>query len=712
MKVKSIDVTNGLQHEHLSAEFSDFNVIIGPNGCGKSSIIELIGYSLTNKFLLPGTIDTIVRQGAENGKIVLTVQDEGDDIEITTALGRTSRKLTRGDLKITKTAEVVEYIERALLKTPVELVNEASIVRQGMLDAGLFTTQARRQQIFQRLAGMNDIEAKRKQLADAKALCTPFMLSFDLDEKKRSVADVTERLDTAKAEHAKLAETAFDAGMYDAYRALLADVDSLRKNSEESDKLQKQRESLEPVVNDAKKSMDELKQRLDTLTEQEASRRVDYELALKMVATAKEVEARERERKRLQSNLDSMGQDLAALVPVAETFDDSVIDELSSIKATAEATIANSRHIVSELSRANGCKCPVCSSDIGDPSKIVELHNSIIAEHTGIVSDASSGIIQAKNERLAWEKQLAEYRGKRTRLSAGIDNTKRTLESLGDAPEQLMDTAAAEKVIADYSTLSKTVADVRESHSTVLELYNEANSKLKVCIAGQERVQESLAALSGKETTGETIHKARTFITEYESLRSRTERLHGQISELTRQLESAQKALRDTEEKAEKAKKYKVFCDYLEFARGALHRDNFPSGKVKHFIDTVLVNADAYLEVMQAGFTVSYDNENGFVANFPERGVTMRADRLSGGEKVVFALAFRFAVNEVKSETGFLVLDEPTIHLDDLHVESVVHALDLVKKKLSGRVQLFIVTHDDRVTAVADTIVEVQKLKK
>jgi len=87
MKIKSMEVINGFQHKHLALSFSDFNVIVGPNGCGKSSIAELLGFALTNTFSWPGNVDTIVTQDEEKGSVELLLEDEGEEILLKTALG-------------------------------------------------------------------------------------------------------------------------------------------------------------------------------------------------------------------------------------------------------------------------------------------------------------------------------------------------------------------------------------------------------------------------------------------------------------------------------------------------------------------------------------------------------------------------------------------------------------------------------------------------
>jgi len=123
----------------------------------------------------------------------------------------------------------------------------------------------------------------------------------------------------------------------------------------------------------------------------------------------------------------------------------------------------------------------------------------------------------------------------------------------------------------------------------------------------------------------------------------------------------------------------------------------------------MLITANLYLDAMQAGFSVSYDKDDGFIAFFPADNKHIRADRLSGGQKVTFSLAFRFAVNDIHTDTGFLILDEPTVYLDDAHIDYLINALSLVKSKVVPRVQIIIVTHDEKLAAVADSVFEVKK---
>jgi len=709
MKIKSIDINNGLQHKKLKANFTDFNVIIGPNGCGKSSVIELMGYGLTNKFTWPGTLETMITTGEEKGDVTLVIEHEGEELTLKTALGKTSRKLVRGDLKINKSAEVIEYVQEVLLRTPFELVNEASIVRQGYLDAGLFTTQAKRQQIFQRLAGLNNIEMKRKQLADAKSLCTPFMLSFDLDEKKRQVQELLVRTRELKSEYAALSVIKPDQAKYDQCKVLLTNLGNIKKYSEEQVELDVEQKTLSNLYTEANSELTAASTMLGNLNGSLEVKRPDYERALGTVASARAVADHQANRQRLELQLSHASTALEQLGLVPESFEGQPeIEEFESIHQEALNEIKQAERVRDNLS-AEDKKCPTCHTVLADPAAIIASSVATIDEMQVIGETASARLRELRGDRNTWENDLNEYRRKISELNTTVANTTTSLTAMTPVEGAITDPAAAQLVIDEYAKLSTSAREVQVKHAAVQVVFTEVDTALKVCTTKVDAVNRNLAGLSSTEGSTVSVLEATNYVSVFDEHKDKLAAVTGQLTEVSRQSEENMKSLHETEDKAEEAKKYKEYSDHIEFAKSALHRDNFPAGKIKAFIDKVLYNSEAYLEAMQAGFTVSYEHENGFIAHFPEKDLTIRADRLSGGEQVIFALAFRFAVNEVKSETGFLILDEPTAHLDDEHVDSVVRVLELVKRKLAGRVQLFVVTHNEKMAAVADTVLEVNR---
>ena len=84
---------------------------------------------------------------------------------------------------------------------------------------------------------------------------------------------------------------------------------------------------------------------------------------------------------------------------------------------------------------------------------------------------------------------------------------------------------------------------------------------------------------------------------------------------------------------------------------------------------------------------------------------------LSGGEKVSLALALRLAIAHILSgkKQNFLMLDEPTIHLDEERRRYLVKAINRLFRGGKMFTQMLVVTHDRELEDMADVVYRVVK---
>jgi DNA repair protein SbcC/Rad50 len=77
----------------------------------------------------------------------------------------------------------------------------------------------------------------------------------------------------------------------------------------------------------------------------------------------------------------------------------------------------------------------------------------------------------------------------------------------------------------------------------------------------------------------------------------------------------------------------------------------------------------------------------------------VEVESLSGGEKVAIALALRFAMAYVMGgyKLDFIILDEPTVHLDDDRKASLVEIISRLGRLDSPLKQMIIITHDEEI---------------
>ncbi len=78
---------------------------------------------------------------------------------------------------------------------------------------------------------------------------------------------------------------------------------------------------------------------------------------------------------------------------------------------------------------------------------------------------------------------------------------------------------------------------------------------------------------------------------------------------------------------------------------------------------------------------------------------------LSGGEQVLSCLAIRLAIAEILANQGLILLDEPTSHLDEVHVKDLVD----VFQWYTPATQVITVTHDNEFEKIADLLIQVYK---
>ncbi|WP_054836789.1 AAA family ATPase [Metallosphaera hakonensis] len=91
-----------------------------------------------------------------------------------------------------------------------------------------------------------------------------------------------------------------------------------------------------------------------------------------------------------------------------------------------------------------------------------------------------------------------------------------------------------------------------------------------------------------------------------------------------------------------------------------------------------------------------------------QNGQSLPIGMLSGGEKIAIALGLRLAIaRSLMGSLGFMILDEPTIHLDS---QRRAELLSVIQESMRVVPQIIVVTHDEEVLRIAEYVIRVEKV--
>jgi exonuclease SbcC len=158
--------------------------------------------------------------------------------------------------------------------------------------------------------------------------------------------------------------------------------------------------------------------------------------------------------------------------------------------------------------------------------------------------------------------------------------------------------------------------------------------------------------------------------------------------------------LKEVEDKIAANQKKTDLIKSLKKVKEAFSRTGIPLAYVNHRFKQVLALAQDNLVSLDANFSVEPDPDNAvsflFTRNDSDDTTAMPMSRLSGGQKVRLTVAFLMAVQQlIIPDVGLLILDEPSVHLDEEGVNSLCEMLISLSRKLRNtECQVWVCDHN------------------
>ena len=551
-----------------------------------------------------------------------------------------------------------------------ELAEREAELREQVTDARETVTTAR-QRVKQLRSQADDQESaasKKRSEADE--------LESTLTEDRSELADREEKLERIDERITAITEQ-FEATEFEPAEAS-AHLESVR---EEIQQVRDERSDLQASLEAVRESIEQAEELLDAGNCPECGQPVDGAPNVESLEADRE---RATELKRELADLDERADELLERRERAEHFVE-LADELGSKRET--------RGLIADdvQNRREG---------ITDTQERIETLRSEADE--------------AKREATDLREQADQRANEADEASERVDQLEAEIESCEAAQTRLEGIETKREAIADRETEIERKRDRREE---LAELNDERRERLSQLESDRAELAEAVDEARIEEAKDE-LSKATDYIErvdeKLDELRERRDELQGQIGAVRNELSDLEDLREQRETMAERvAALEQLHAETEELAatygdlRAELRRRNVTKleRRLNETFDLVYGN-DAYSHI-------ELDGEYGLTV-YQKDGEPLEPDQLSGGERALFNLSLRCGIYRLLTEgvegtapTPPLILDEPTVFLDDGHVSRLV---DLVEEMRGfGVRQIIIVSHDDELVGAADDLVHVEK---
>jgi len=661
------------------------NVIVGENAAGKSALLFAIEVGFLGS-LEEWDLRDVINDDANEGEVTIdfTHPKTGETLQIYRKFRRVRSKKDKEDgrqvevyLKNLGTGEILadkpESVENVLKAIGIDRNVFLNIVhiKQGRIDRILRPSAAQRE-IFDKLFGIYDLKNALSELGSKRGDVYSGLLR-ELDNKRKTNKEkITAKLELANEYESKKAEL-------ERLKKRLAKYEAEKREKEKKlEELSKFWDTVKPLAEKVEKAVNRIENFQSSLVQINESltslynqiKLQDFQLFSRIKEVLKKVE---------------------------ETGDPSLEKEVVEILNQKIREIETEEKKLAELEeRKRGLEDEI-QSWVGRKSAIESEIRKLDSQIKRILDfiKGKERLKEIKCELCGSLLKPSEYRKHLEEIREQRDIKKRELKGVKGS----LDNAKKEKSGLDEEI--KRIGGLVNKKNALLPLIEPIDSQLRQkigCVTKLEdekrRIREALGRLNeafGEEVPieriGEKVNEIKTQIdrlpVKINAIQENIDRVRNeQIPVLVKEVRKRKKA---KEEIKQLQKENEELSRKIEFLireiRPALS-DIQPIIR-RLFVDNINRRATMYFDKFYGKESkykrddirrIWMDDEYRFWVD--RLGHVKQATRLSGGQGIVVSLCFLFALlDELGSSLGFLLLDEPSNHLDDKRVEELIEVL-------------------------------------
>ena len=713
MRIKQVELKNIGPHRQLSVELGRGLIgLTGSNGAGKSTLVNAIYAALTNDFSRFSNVksDIITNgSGKESSYIRLTGEHRNQSFELTRWLRPNKTEFTIGGVSYAKANEVNEAIA-AQLNISKLVIDKYVFVDQWEMFGFLNQTGSERAKTFQYLCGTESATLIHKVCND---YVTKKKNTEIIDNSLELETECTELEETVAGYQAELQGCKVDilAGdkLEDCKEIIRRQV-QVESNSETLAETIAAIDRHEVNLEAFKSTYDECLEKYNKLEGWLSKRGLRIAAATALISNYERWKNLKTAQTQGQKQLNHIEQEISQLkkavaaqpkvkkryVPLAKRK--ILIESLGVLRE--EVTQAK-RVIASKEKR-----CSTCRQHVSD-EYVKGLR--VLCEENTLTFEKIQAILSYSEE---YDRLLKGYNEKLDDLTVRMQ---KTTERKASCDEQLAELGLDFQEESGYEDAVKLL----ESRDNVVRQQRDALNRKNELVQKTARLEGLIKGLTSSRNRLQEVQAAGPDYAEYETAlqlldahvtaKASYREISGAQSEATRNLQRNKALLSNLRERQSKHAEAQKLLSVIEEVAEIFHWNNLPKSVSQANLELLVEDINANLELFNNPFYIDADEDLTFQVYLPGK-LPVKAKQLSGGQKVILAIAFRAALDRVFGhDVGMMFLDEPTSGLDADNVNYFHDALQQLASKVGNDRQLVVITHVQELNGVFDQVIEIRK---
>ncbi len=663
--LQSVELENFLSHKKTKLTFDKgVTVFVGQNGAGKSSIIDAITFALFGEHLRKSTKGLLQRGsnqsyakvefsiGNRQFEAVRKIDSKGTVVAVLyEKINGESAPLAAGERR--QVGESMTKTIEDLIELDFEKLKIASIVQQGELQAIIEADPKKFKELVNAIIGIDKLDIayeSMKKSIDSFRTTIRSRLNYD----DTNMYALQSRVDTLSKEIATLEpqKRKLEADKILQEKDLAIIQQNIELGTPKELQIKEIENKKEDLLRYLRDSIVRMKQDLVT----KEKRLADCSNSLSISSAKFQVES---DAKQAQLDIDRINTELR-----------QVGEKIASIQSQQD--IANRLHLVDG-------KCPVCDS------KVDKLNPLFDEKYIATELDA----LKKKTETIT--KEIATVQSRKRELDLKLQQITKAEGILSS------------NNIKNQSDLIRLEEEISQLQINTRDIPIEINTGNLMQYAIDEYASSAIKSIST------LVEATRDFdINEFKSLKLKLEQQRRALSTLDQEIVAVNTKLKIYQDDFEKITQIllelhevKQYVSSLETIRSQIYnRDGPVATSLRSWaLGTISQKASEYLSTFNVKIQriTLEDKARDIGITCYAGNLELDLESLSGGEKVSVALALRLGMAHFmgSSNLNFIILDEPTTHLDQERRKSLVNVLgQAFESNIDAISQFIIITHD------------------